>query len=73
VTRKLPPLSERSVPGVIRADELYTRDEFMQRLSLGEDAMTTARRRGLKSRFIGRKKYILGSEAIEYLKSCPSE
>jgi hypothetical protein len=58
-------------PGSIRADEFYRLDDFKVRTGLNDDAMRKARRKGLKARKIGRRKFIIGAEAIEFLRSCP--
>lgn len=57
--------------GAIRADEAYRLDEFKRRLGLNDDAMRKARRKGLKARRVGRRRYIIGDEAIAFLKTCP--
>ena len=61
-----------ATPGVIRADELYRLDEVRRRLGLNDDALRAARRAGLKARRVGRRKYFLGSELIEYVRQCPT-
>jgi hypothetical protein len=57
----------KNAPGFISANELYTLDEFCDRLRLGTAAMRTARRKGLKIRQIGSRGYVLGSDAIGYI------
>lgn len=57
-------------PGVIRTDESYTLSELRRRLGLNDEALRQARRRGLKARKVGRRKYYLGSEVIAFLRDC---
>lgn len=57
--------------GVISSDCAYRLDTFKSRLKLNDDALRKARRKGLKARRVGRRKFILGDEAIQFLKSCP--
>lgn len=65
-----PPLLP-AAPGVIRADEAYRLDEFKRRMGMNDDAMRKAKRQGLRPRKSGRRKFIIGDEAIEYLRNCP--
>lgn len=60
-----------ATPGVIRADEVYRLDEVRRRLGLNDDALRAARRAGLKARKIGRRKFYIGSELIEYVRQRP--
>ena len=46
--------------GEIRADTLYALPTFMLKSGLGQAAMRTARRNGLRVRRIGRRAYVLG-------------
>lgn len=57
--------------GSIRAGEAYPLGVFQRLFGLNQDAMRQARRRGLKTRKIGRRKFIIGDEAIEFLRQCP--
>ena len=57
------------VPGVIVADELYTLQEFQRRMRLGAAATRQARRQGLILRKIGRRKYLLGRDILDWLES----
>ena len=59
----------RDGSGFIAGDELYTLREFQRRLGMGERALRTARRRGLPVHKIGRKKYVIGAEVIDWLKA----
>lgn len=54
-------------PGYILAEALYTLDEFQRRLRLGEAAMRAARRQGLRVRKVGRRKYVLGRDALQWI------
>lgn len=64
-------LDKSAILGSIRADEAYPLSLFKRLLGLNEDAMRKARRAGLKTRRVGRRRYIIGSEAIEFLRQCP--
>lgn len=55
-------------PGVIRADEAYTLTEFRKRTGLGSTAFRGARAAGLRVIALGRKRYVLGVDWIEFLK-----
>ena len=55
-------------PGVIKADELYTFPEFKKRTGLGQAAIREAKKRGLVVRQIGRNKYVLGADIIEFVR-----
>ena len=69
-------MSEQAIlsaaPGEIRADCTYTLPEFKARLRLNDDAMRKAKRKGLPVRRLGRRCYVNGAEAIEFLKACPT-
>ncbi len=55
-------------PGVIDGTAIYTLGEFQDRLKLGQHAMRQARRAGLPVRRVGRRGYILGSDALEFFR-----
>lgn len=55
--------------GQISADVLYTLPELKQRLGLGDFAMRQARQAGLPVRKIGRRRYVLGSDVVTWLKA----
>jgi len=54
-------------PGIVTADALYTLAEIQERLKLGQAAMRQARRAGLRVRKIGRRRYVLGRDVLEYV------
>ncbi|MDA1054535.1 MAG: hypothetical protein O3C40_29225 [Planctomycetota bacterium] len=54
-------------PGVIRADEAYTVAEFRRRAALGDYAFREVRRAGLRIISIGKKRFILGRDWLEFL------
>ena len=57
----------------IHPDTLYTLADFKNRTGLGEHAMRTARRRGLKVTYGGNRGFVLGADFIDYLtKSTPT-
>lgn len=53
--------------GSISAFEALTLPEFRARFNLGAAAMRKARRDGLQVRQLGRNKYVLGKDVIEFL------
>ncbi len=55
--------------GCISADVLYTLPELKRRLGLGDAALRSARRRGLKMTLIGRRKFVLGRYVLHYVES----
>ena len=65
----MPATLPKEAPGLIQADCLYTLDEIKQRLRLGQHALRSARRDGLRVRRIGRRGYVLGRELIQYVES----
>lgn len=56
-----------AVGGFIRADELLTIGRFRVRLGLTVSAMTSMRRAGLPVIYFGKRAFVLGSRAIEFL------
>ena len=62
---KKPPDSE--APGPVEADVLYPLADFKARTGLGEFAMRTARRRGLKVTYAGNRGFVLGRDFLDYL------
>lgn len=62
----------RAAPGVVQSDCLYTLAEVQERLKLGQAAMRQARRAGLKVRTIGRRRFVLGRDLLEYAESATS-
>ena len=57
----------------IRVDVVYPLAEFMQRARLDKSAMRTARRRGLRVRYVGRRGYVSGAEWQRFLDEQPVE
>ena len=55
--------------GTIRADEMYTLQRFKELTGMGAAALRVARRNGLKIRKVGRRKFVVGVEAIEHIKT----
>lgn len=58
-------------PGLIQAGQCYTLAEFRARTGMGEHALRTARRRGLRLRYVGRCGYVLADDWFAYLESAP--
>lgn len=65
LTDKVRELSE----GVIRAGELYTLRKFRQCLNLTESALRSLRVAGLPVSRFGKRKYVSGQKAIEFLEA----
>lgn len=68
------PRAETSPPsscgrGSIRADEILTLREFGRRLGLGPRALCDAQRAGLRAPTIGRTKFVIGADAIEWVRA----
>jgi hypothetical protein len=57
------------LPGTIREDEVYTRQELMERMKLGASAMRQARRQSLVVRRIGRQSCIDGGEFVQWFRT----
>lgn len=53
-------------PSEIRADCIYTLDEFKRRTGLGKTSLRNMRRNGLIERSIGRCSYIYGRDFIDW-------
>jgi len=54
------------IPGVIRADESYTVDEFRLRAGLGDYTWRQVRK-GLQVIKVGKKRYVRGSDWLAFL------
>ena len=53
--------------GHISRDEVYTLDEIKKRLGLSSYALRQARRNGLNVRYVGRRGFIAGQDAMTYI------
>jgi len=51
---------------VVHRDELYSLQELRHRLGWAEHAMRQARVAGLKTILFGSKKYVLGSDVLDF-------
>lgn len=60
-------------PGVITSDSIYRLDEAQARLGLGKQAWRTARREGLPIRCVGRRRYVVGRDVINWIAHQPTE
>ncbi len=60
-------LDVTTVPQVIRADEGYSVAEFRRRAGLGDYAFREVRRAGLRIIAIGKKRYVLGVDWLDFL------
>jgi hypothetical protein len=56
--------------GVIERDAAYTKEEFMRRLGINEDAWKGMKRRGLIIRKDAKRVYVLGSDWLDFLQQC---
>jgi hypothetical protein len=56
-------------PAGIESGGVYTQQEFCSRLGLGRKAFVAARRRGLPTRKVSRRIYVVADEAVEWFKS----
>lgn len=52
---------------VIREDESYTIVEFCKRIGIGDYALRRYRREGLRIIAIGKKRFVLGKDWLEFL------
>jgi hypothetical protein len=64
------PARAPTAPGVIEAAAVYTLSEFAARMNMTRSAMREARRLGLKVRRIGKRAFVLGRDAIEFIEAC---
>jgi hypothetical protein len=53
--------------GVIDGQAVYTLDAIRDRLDITDAWLRTARRRGLRVRYAGRRAFVIGSDFISYL------
>ena len=63
---------EKSSPGVIRADEVYTLAEFKRRMGLRDAALRSARNGGFQVYYEHGYAFVEGINWIEYLRSTAS-
>ncbi len=64
------PLSEglsQIIPGVIFPDAAYRADELKARMGWKDAAFRAACRKGLKTFHVGRRVYVIGSDAIAFI------
>lgn len=57
--------------GPIQQGAIYPLPVFQRLLGLNADAMRKARRAGLKTRKWGRRKIVIGDEALAFARTCP--
>lgn len=57
----------RKAPGVINSAEAYELREFARRCRLGEFALREARSKGLRVICVGRRRYVLGRDWLDFL------
>jgi hypothetical protein len=60
-------------PGVIRADEVYTIEEFRARTGLGETWRRRARRKGLRILYVNSRAFICGRDFIDFVERVATE
>jgi len=56
-------------PGVISVLELYTIEEAKARLRWSDSARRAAKRRGLRLRVCGKRRYVTGREILRFLQN----
>ena len=54
-------------PGVIRPDEVYTKDEFCRRTGMKAHAYRTAKRKGLRVISTAGRVFVRGADWLSYL------
>ncbi len=59
--------------GEITRESCYMLSEFQKRTGMKRDAMRTARRAGLKVRYLHGRGFVLGSDWLAYLESQTTE
>lgn len=57
----------------IQAGAVYRLSELQRRMGIERDALRSAKKKGLRIRKLGTKKYVLGDDFIEFMESLPSE
>lgn len=60
-------MATASVPGVIEENALYRLDEFLLRAGWTRKSWDSARRRGLRALRSGKRVYVRGSDAREFI------
>lgn len=55
----------------IRRDSSYTRTQFIRALNIGKDGLRALICKGLPVRGVGRRRYILGSDWLDFLAKQP--
>lgn len=53
--------------GVIRADEVYTIDEFKRRLRIRDATLRAARRAGLRVKYVHGRAFVFGQDWFAYV------
>lgn len=56
-----------AVPGVIKKDALYSRNEIKARMGWTESSFRAARRKGLRTHRVGKRVYVTGVDAIAFV------
>ena len=59
--------------GSVRSDEILTLSECKKRLGWGHKSVATAKRVGLRVVPLGRQKYVLGSDVLEFFRKLAEE
>ena len=54
--------------GSVSADEIVTLREFGRRLGLASRALCDAQKAGLKTALVGRVKFVVGADAVEWFR-----
>ena len=56
-----------AVPGVIKKDALYSKNEIKARMGWTEASFRAARRKGLRTHRVGKRVYVTGADAIAFV------
>lgn len=62
---------ETDIGEPISRDSAYSRRQFMRALSIGKDGLRALIGKGLPVRGVGRRRYILGSDWLDFLAKQP--
>ena len=63
-------LPSKTLPGLIDSNTLYRADEFKARMGWSDSAFRAARGRGLKTYPCGKRVYVLGRDAFNFISGC---
>lgn len=67
-----PQAPAHEMAGVVRLDEMYTLESFKRRMNISDSAWRAMSDEGFPHKIRGKRKYILGKDAIAYMDSLPN-